>query len=93
MFSTEADPLVECFTKVVAAYPRTSLGQDDTSFFSQPLTAESAALPGEDFLERFLALAASRGTSPDPAILAAALEYCRRQPLVTEVMPFRYTVA
>ena len=96
MFSIDIDPLTECFMRVVARYPGCATVTSGTgTYFVTPHTA--AAEPGtfshDDLLDRLSALAAERGTTLDRTVLHAALKHCADQPLVTEVSPFRYTVA
>jgi hypothetical protein len=96
MFSIEADPLTDCFVKVVAKYPGTDLPPtpEGTFFTALPAEASTASdLPTGDLVERFLILAASRGSDVDRAVLAAAVAKCEQEPLVTQIMPFHYTIA
>jgi hypothetical protein len=98
VFSIERDPLTECFMRVVAGYPKTNAGaapQGAASFFTAPSPGadDVQALPKADLIDRFLALAAARGAKIDREVLAAALAECERQPLVTAISPFRYTIA
>jgi hypothetical protein len=96
MFSIEADPLTDCFVKVVASYPGTQLppAREGTFFAALPAGASTATdLPGSDLVERFLIVAASRGADVDRAVLAAAIDKCEQEPLVTQIMPFHYTIA